>query len=131
MRVGVLWRLPCLLALLLSLPQAGCLTLCGRRSLAPLALVAAAAPASCLAAEPVPAPACDDACMAARVARKRELLANQDRKAKAGTAAIFGADWQKGVREEKAARKPDAASAGFSSPFLLPGDVGGVNLQRK
>ena len=129
MRVGVLRRL---LVLLLSLPQACCLTLCGRRQLlAPLALVAAAAPASCLAAEPVPAPACDDACMAARVARKRELLANQDRKAKAGTAAIFGADWQKGVREEKAARKPDAASAGFSNPFLLPGDVGGVNLQRK
>ena len=46
MRVGVLWRLPCLLALLLSLPQAGCLTLCGRRRLAPLARLAAASTSS-------------------------------------------------------------------------------------
>ena len=83
----------------------------------------AGVPQSALAAEPVPAPTCDDACMAERVARKQALLAQQDRKSKAGATAIFGADWQKGVRE-------DLKKAG-SNPFLLPTDVGGVNLQRK
>lgn len=93
-----------------------------------LAFAAATASPVCDAgaAEPIPAPACDEACMAERVARKQALLAAQDRKKKAGTAAVFGAEWQRGVRQSE----PSSSSPlPFSNPFLLPGDVGGVNLQ--
>jgi hypothetical protein len=68
--------------------------------------------------------------MTARVARKQALLAAQDRKKKAGTAAVFGAEWQRGVRQsEQPNQQPAGSSLPFSNPFLLPGDVGGVNLQ--
>jgi hypothetical protein len=67
--------------------------------------------------------------MAERVARKRALLAAQDRKKKAGTAAVFDGDWQRGVRQSEPSQPSSSSSLPFSNPFLLPGDVGGVNLQ--
>ena len=76
--------------------------------------------------QPEPAKVCDDECMDARVARKQALLKNQDRRGKADAKVLFGADYQAGKRE---ASSPGAASKiPLLGEFLLPTDVGGVNL---
>ena len=76
------------------------------------------------AAEPIPAPVCDDACMAARVARKQELLGKQSKKAAFDAKIIFGADYQAGKREA-----PKSSKLPVLGEFLFPNDVGGINLQ--
>ena len=66
--------------------------------------------------------------MAARVARKRELLKQQSRRSKA-QATIFNGDYQAGKRS--ADKNAPTGIAGFvkgQTGFLLPDDVGGVNL---
>ena len=78
-------------------------------------------PRSVTAAEPIPAKTLTDAEMAERVRRKEELLKAQGKKASGTT--LFGGDYQRGKRETDTS-KPAAGFAGF----LLPGDVGGVNL---
>ena len=98
--------------------------LASRRAVcAQLATLAAVLPVT--AAEPEGPVACDDACMDERVRRKQELLRKQDRKAKADVKVLFGGDFQAGKRE--------TATGGGKVPvigeFLLPADVGGVNLQ--
>ena len=75
------------------------------------------------AAEPEPAKILTEEEMAARVARKQELLKNQGRKGKTDTKIMYGADFQMGKRESKN-EKTNAGVGGF----LLPGDVGGLNL---
>ena len=73
-----------------------------------------------------PAKVCDDECMTARVARKQALLRNQDRRSKADAKVLFGADYQAGKRSA-----PSGGSSGkipLLGEFLLPTDVGGVNL---
>ena len=74
--------------------------------------------------QPEPAKVCDDECMDARVARKQALLKNQDRRGKADAKVLFGADYQAGKRQ---ASSP-AAKIPLLGEFLLPTDVGGVNL---
>ena len=90
-----------------------------------VAQLAALAVLPVTAAEPEGPVACDDACMDARVRRKQELLRKQDRKAKADVKVLFGGDFQAGKRE--------SGNGGAKLPvigeFLLPADVGGVNLQ--
>ena len=77
------------------------------------------------AAEPEPVmKVCDDECMDARVARKQALLKNQDRRGKADAKVLFGADYQAGKRQ---ASSP-AGKIPLLGEFLLPTDVGGVNL---
>lgn len=82
------------------------------------------------AAEPEPAKSLSEAEMAARVARKAELLRNQSKRSKADAKVLFGADFQKGSREV-AAPTPSKGDGSFKLPILLPGDVGGVNLQAR
>ena len=82
-----------------------------------------------LAGEPEPAKMLSEEEMAARVARKAELLKKQDRKGKADAKVLFGAEFQKGLRETKPAAQGDKEGS-FTSPILLPGDVGGVNFGR-
>lgn len=77
------------------------------------------------AAEPEGPVACDDACMDERVRRKQELLRKQDRKAKADVKVLFGGDFQAGKRESGTG----GAKVPIIGEFLLPADVGGVNLQ--
>ena len=76
------------------------------------------------AAEPEPAKVCDDECMDARVKRKQELLKNQDRRGKADAKVLFGGDFQAGKRQASA----PAGKIPVVGEFLLPTDVGGVNL---
>ena len=93
-----------------------------RRALLPLSLSATMAPRPpAFAAEPEPAKSCDDACMEERLRRKREALKNQDRRCKSDAKVLYGAGFQKGVREST---KDTSGLFGF----LTPGDVGGVNL---
>jgi len=99
---------------------------CSRRA-ACLAIPAAVlSPHSCWAAEPEPAKECDDACQAARVARKQELLRSQDRRSKADAKVLFGGDFQSGKREVPSTATKRLPVVG---DFLLPADVGGINLQ--
>ena len=67
---------------------------------------------------------CDDECMDARVKRKQELLKNQDRRGKADAKVLFGGDFQAGKRQASA----PAGKIPVVGEFLLPTDVGGVNL---
>eukprot|EP00316_Scyphosphaera_apsteinii_P025109 CAMPEP_0119341372 /NCGR_PEP_ID=MMETSP1333-20130426/102229_1 /TAXON_ID=418940 /ORGANISM="Scyphosphaera apsteinii, Strain RCC1455" /LENGTH=136 /DNA_ID=CAMNT_0007353317 /DNA_START=30 /DNA_END=440 /DNA_ORIENTATION=- len=76
------------------------------------------------AAEPEPAVMLSNDEMAARVARKAELLRKQDRKFKADAKIVFGAEYQKGIRSSS-----DTTRRSEGSAFLLPADVGGVNLR--
>lgn len=76
-------------------------------------------------APPAPALVCDDQCMQARVARKAELLRKQDRKGKADAKLLFGGSYQAGKRE---VTSPESKIPVIGE-FLLPNDVGGVNLQ--
>jgi hypothetical protein len=62
--------------------------------------------------------------MDARVARKQALLKNQDRRGKADAKVLFGADYQAGKRQASG----PAGKIPLLSEFLLPTDVGGVNL---
>ena len=60
------------------------------------------------AAEPEPAVSLTDEEMAARIARKQELLKRQSLKGKADAKVVYGADYVKGVRSEKSSDfKPD------------------------
>ena len=88
-----------------------------------VATLLTAPPGIACAAEPEPAKMLTDEEMAARVARKAELLKKQGRKQAADAKVVYGAAYQAGKREAE----PSAGSAGFVG-FLLPGDVGGVNL---
>ena len=98
-----------------------------RRSLLLAATASLLTVSDVAAAEPEPVmKVCDDECMDARVARKQALLKNQDRRGKADAKVLFGADYQAGKRE---ASSPGAASKiPLLGEFLLPTDVGGVNL---
>jgi len=98
-----------------------------RRSLLLAATASLLTVSDVAAAEPEPAmKVCDDECMDARVARKQALLKNQDRRGKADAKVLFGTDYQAGKRE---ASSPGAASKiPLLGEFLLPTDVGGVNL---
>jgi len=82
---------------------------------------AAVPESSLLAAEPERAKKLTDEEMAARVARKAELLKKQGRR-QAGT-TLYNGDYQAGKRDSK----PGGASG--VAGFLLPNDVGGLNLQ--
>ena len=94
-----------------------------------LAAAASLLPVSGVEAEsdstPEPAKVCDDECMAARVARKQALLKNQDRRSKADAKVLFGADYQAGKRSTPS---NPAGKIPLLGEFLLPTDVGGVNL---
>lgn len=107
--------------LFLAEPSAG-FTL-SRRALLPLSLSAIASRPPAFAAEPEPAKSCDDECMADRIRRKQEALKKQDRRGKSDAKVLYGAGFQKGVRES-----PKASSDAGILGFLTPGDVGGVNL---
>ena len=76
------------------------------------------------AAEPEPMVTLTPEEEAARLERKKELLRKQDRRGKADAKLLFGNDYQAGKREIK-----KEGGGGFSLPFLLPNDVGGVNTQ--
>ena len=65
--------------------------------------------------------------MAARVARKAELLKQQSLKGRTDAKVLFGADYQMGKREATKDKASSSSSAGVAG-FLLPGDVGGLNL---
>ena len=95
-------------------------TALSRRAFLPLSLAVAVTPEA-RAAEPEPAPACDDACMEERIRRKQEALKKQDRRGAADVKVLYGASFQKGVRETK--KQSDGILG-----FLTPVDVGGVNL---
>ena len=96
-----------------------------RRSLLLAATASLLTVSDVAAAEPEPAmKVCDDECMDARVARKQALLKNQDRRGKADAKVLFGADYQAGKRQ---ASSP-AGKIPLLGEFLLPTDVGGVNL---
>ena len=85
----------------------------------------AVVPLAVTAAEPEPAKMLTEEEMAARVARKAELLKQQSLKGRTDAKVLFGADYQMGKRE--AAKAASSSSAGVAG-FLLPGDVGGLNL---
>jgi hypothetical protein len=107
-----------------SLATASCVQLTRR---ACLAAAITAPPLVAAAAEPTGPPvACDEECQQARVARKAELLRQQTRTQKADVKVLFGADFQAGRRETKAGEFSKVPVLG---EFLLPGDVGGINLQ--
>ena len=96
-----------------------------RRSLLLAATASLLTVSDVAAAEPEPVmKVCDDECMDARVARKQALLKNQDRRGKADAKVLFGADYQAGKRQ---ASSP-AGKIPLLGEFLLPTDVGGVNL---
>ena len=106
------------LVLVLLIGVSDALTL-GRRAVITTALIGAQRAS---AAEPSsPARVLTEEEMAERVRRKQELLKSQSRQGKADAKILFGADFQKGVRESKA----DSGILGF----LTPVDVGGINLQ--
>ena len=71
--------------------------------------------------------ACDEECQQARVARKAELLRQQTRTQKADVKVLFGADFQAGRRGET--QPPPGGKVPVLGEFLLPNDVGGINLQ--
>ena len=120
-------RIASLVLVLLLSGQGDATLVLPRRATFGCALAAAASlrPPCVDAAEPIPAVQCDDACMAERVARKAELLRKQDRKGKADTKILFGADYQAGKREAAT----DKSKLPVVGDFLLPTDVGGLNLQ--
>ena len=89
--------------------------------------VLAVVPLATHAAEPEPAKMLTEEEMAARVARKAELLKQQSLKGKTDAKVLFGADYQMGKREAGGGAKASAPNAGVAG-FLLPGDVGGLNL---
>lgn len=113
------------------------LTLRGGGFLSPAALMIAAAiatepsmPPPAPTAAPPTAVACDDACMAARVARKAELLKKQDRRGAYDAKVLFGGDFQAGKRETPRSSSEDTRKKlPVVGDFLFPNDVGGVNLQ--
>lgn len=115
-----------LAALMICLCTAGGLELsaCPRLSRRCIVTGSLLLPLSATAAEPEPAKVCDDACMDERVRRKQELLKKQDRKSKADAKVLFGADFQAGKRTSTKAE----AKIPVLGEFLLPTDVGGVNL---
>ena len=80
-------------------------------------------PTALHAAEPEPMKTLTDEEMAARVARKAELLKKQSRKGASDVKILYGADYQSGKRESA----KTSSSSGVAG-FLLPQDVGGVNL---
>ena len=84
----------------------------------------AAESASTQPEQPEPAKVCDDECMDARVARKQALLKSQDRRGKADAKVLFGGDYQAGKRQASG----PAGKIPVLGEFLLPTDVGGVNL---
>ena len=107
-----------------SLAPSNCVQLTRRTC---LAAAITAPPLVAAAAEPTGPPvACDEECQQARVARKAELLRQQTRTQKADVKVLFGADFQAGRRETKAGEFSKVPVLG---EFLLPGDVGGINLQ--
>ena len=66
--------------------------------------------------------------MAARVARKQELLRQQGRRAQGDAKVLFGAEFQMGKRETARNVEGEGKKSAGIAGFLLPGDVGGVNL---
>lgn len=87
----------------------------------------AAPPARTLAAVPEPAKQLTEAEMELRLARKAELLKKQSRREATDAKVVYNGAYQAGKRESK---KPGGATGGAGvAGFLLPGDVGGVNLQ--
>ena len=80
------------------------------------------------AAEPVPAPVLTDAEMAARVARKQELLRKADLKSKSDVKVLFGGDFQRGVRTsspiDSSTTKPMANRANWYMWFWLRREMG-------
>ena len=84
-------------------------------------------PLAATAAEPEPAKIPTEEEMAARVARKAALLKQQSLKGKTDAKVLFGADYQMGKREAGGSTKSSSSPAGVAG-FLLPGDVGGLNL---
>lgn len=81
-------------------------------------------PVAAYAAEPEPARVLTEQEMAARVARKAELLKKQGMKQRTDAKILYGADFQMGKRESTNSKSSSSGVAGF----LLPGDVGGLNL---
>ena len=115
-------------ALLLSCALVGCVghaIVPGRRAFTRQVLVAVTAGIPCNAAEPEPMRTLTDEEMAARVARKQQLLREQSARAKGDAKIMFGAEFQMGKRDTK---QEQAGKPAFLKEFLLPGDVGGVNL---
>jgi len=115
------------LVLVLCYAHAECLSMvASRRAVVVSAL--AAWPLDARSAEPEPIPVCDAECMAARVARKQELLRKQDLRGKADAKVMFGGAFQAGKREvqQSSSISPKVPVIG---EFLFPNDVGGVNLQ--
>ena len=70
--------------------------------------------AAALAAEPEPTKTLTDEEMAARVARKMELLKKQGAKGRGDAKVLYGADYQKGIRGTKTTFTPQ------TSPSELP-----------
>ena len=95
-----------------------------RRHCASLTVADVATAAESDSTQPEPAKVCDDECMDARVARKQALLKNQDRRGKADAKVLFGGDYQAGKRQASG----PAGKIPVLGEFLLPTDVGGVNL---